>query len=96
MKIGDLVWNHYHGILRFGTITGKEIKEDKWAYCTVKWYDDDTYEKSMAWRKKLTGIDYSLKEYRLNHLKVISKDNLKKVVEEHEEHLKENFLRRKK
>tara|TARA_Y100000310_G_scaffold340840_1_gene437984 strand:- start:695 stop:973 length:279 start_codon:yes stop_codon:yes gene_type:complete len=80
MKIGDLVWNHYHGMLRFGTITGKEIKEDKWAYFTVDWHADDRYEEAQDWRKTLTGTDYKLKEYRCDLLRKFDPDRLEKVL----------------
>ena len=88
MKIGDLVWNNYQGLMRFGTIVSKRLKEDKWAHYTVEWHDDETYEDSMAWRKKLSGEDHTLKEYRAGFLKTISKDKLEKVIEEHEQHLR--------
>jgi len=91
MKVGDLVWNDYQGLVRFGTVASKEVKEDKWAYYAVEWHGDEAYEKSMAWRKKLSGKDHTLKEYRSCHLKAISKDRLKTAIEEHEKHLKENF-----
>jgi hypothetical protein len=91
MNIGDLVWNSYHGIMRFGTVISKRIKTNKWAYFTVKWHDDEAYEKSMAWRQKLGGGDHTLKEYRADLLKKISIDRFKKIVEGHEESLKENF-----
>ena len=98
MKVGDLVWNNYHGLTRFGTVVSKKIREDKWAHnaiqwadYAVEWHEDEAYEKSMDWRKKLSGNDYTLKEYRSCHLNVISKDRLKTIVEEHERHLKENI-----
>ena len=42
MKVGDLVWNNYHGVLRFGTIKSKRIDESGWAYYKIKWYADET------------------------------------------------------
>ena len=90
MKIGDLVWNNYQGLMRFGTVVSKRLKEDKWARYVIKWHDDETYKKSMAWRKKLSGDDYALKEYENRHLRAISIDKLKAVVEEHEGHMRSN------
>lgn len=80
MKVGDLVWNHYHGLLRFGTVVGKNVKKDGWAYFTVDWYADDKYEKSQKWRKKLTGIDYTLKEYRGTQLKTFNPERLEQIL----------------
>ena len=87
MKIGDLVWNIYHGLMRFGTVTSKRLKENKWAYYTVDWHDDETYERSMAWRKKLSGQDHTLREYKGNLINTISKDKLMKTIKEHEKYL---------
>jgi len=98
MKVGDLVWNNYHGLTRFGTVVSKKLREDKWApdaiqwaHYAVEWHDDEAYEETMGWRKKLSGNDYTLKEYKPYHLNVVSKDRLKAIIEEHEKHLKENI-----
>ena len=32
MNIGDLVWNNYHNVLRFGTIQSKRVDQSGWAY----------------------------------------------------------------
>tara|TARA_Y100000310_G_scaffold340941_1_gene438437 strand:+ start:1209 stop:1484 length:276 start_codon:yes stop_codon:yes gene_type:complete len=82
MKIGDLVWNHYHGLLRFGTITEKKIKEDKWAYFTVDWHADEDYERSQSWREKLSGVDHTLKEYRKTQLKPFNPEQLGRILEQ--------------
>jgi len=82
MEIGDLVWNHYHGLLRFGTITGRKIKEDEWAYFTVDWHADDRYETAQDWRKKLTNTDYKLKEYRGDLLHRFDPNRLEKILKE--------------
>ena len=86
MNIGDLVYNNYHGILRFGTIQQKRIDEDGWAYFKVKWHCDNTYEKSMDNREKLTGKNYRLQEYRKDQIKPISKDFLSNILQEHVRH----------
>ena len=44
MKVGDLVWNRYHNILRFGTIRQVRIDESGWAFYKVKWHSDKIYE----------------------------------------------------
>ncbi len=64
MKIGALVWNNYHGILRFGTIKTKRIDDSGWAFYKVKWHSDKIYEESMKFREKLSHKNYKLEEYR--------------------------------
>jgi len=85
LKKGDIVWNTYRGIFRIGKITRRFFKQDdnnKWAHFNVKWYVDDIYEDGMSWRKKLSGEDYTLKEYRGDQLKTLDPEHLKKVLEE--------------
>jgi hypothetical protein len=84
MKIGNLVLNNYHDLLRFGKITSKRIdKEDGWAYFKVKWYFDEKYEEMMEDRKQLSHKDYKLEEYRKDQIKHVSLEFLQKVLEEH-------------
>jgi len=82
MKTGDLVWSYHNGLLRFGTVVSKR-KENKWAYFTVNWHADDAHAQDIQWRKKLTHIDHSLKEYRADMLNGISAKRLMQVLEEH-------------
>lgn len=71
MKEGDVVYNEYHDIRRYGIIEKKTIDDGGWAYCTVKWFNDEVYESAMAFRQKLTNKDWSLKKYRVDTLKRI-------------------------
>lgn len=82
MNIGQLVWNNYHGVLRFGTIKSKRLDESGWAYYKVSWHSDDTYEKAMDLREKLTHTDHRLKEYRKDQITPISKEFLASVLKE--------------
>ena len=84
MKIGDLVWNNYHGVLRFGTIKSKRIDVSGWAYYKIIWHSDDVYERAMRDRKKLTHIDHRIEEYRKDQIKLICKSNLSKVLRQHD------------
>jgi len=88
MKIGDLVFNSYHSILRFGTIQRKRIDQNGWTYFKVKWHCDNTYERAMSTRESLCGKDYRLHEYRKDQIKPVSKNNLSKVIQEHENAIK--------
>ena len=84
MKVGDLVWNNYHGVLRFGTVKSKRIDESGWAYYKVNWHSDDVYERAMNIRKKLTHTDHRMKEYRKDQIKLASRNNLSKVLRQHD------------
>jgi len=84
MKVGDLVWNKYGDILRFGTIQKKRIHQDGWAYFKVKWHCDGEYERTISNREKLCGKDYRLHEYRKDQIKPVSKNTLSKVLQQHE------------
>ena len=84
MKVGDLVWNKYSDILRFGTIQQKRINEDGWAFFKVKWHCDITYERAMVNREKLCRKDHRLYEYRKDQIKPVSKNTLSKVLQQHE------------
>lgn len=48
MDIGDFVRNARDtSMLRFGTITRKDLREDGWAYYAIRWHDDVQYEASV-------------------------------------------------
>ena len=82
MNIGDLVYNTYHNVLRFGTVQSKRIDQSGWAYYKVNWHADETYEKAMDLRQKLTHKNHRLEEYRKDQITSISKDFLSRVLEE--------------
>jgi len=82
MNIGQLVWNNYHGVLRFGTISSKRVDETGWAFYKVNWHCDNIYEEAMDFRKKLTHTDHRLEEYRKDQITPISKNFLSKVLQE--------------
>ena len=71
MKRGDVVYNEYHGIRRYGIVEEKTMKANGWAYCTVKWFNDEIYEGAMAARQKLTNKNWALSDYRVDMLKTI-------------------------
>tara|TARA_R100001082_G_C4343462_1_gene151209 strand:- start:204 stop:476 length:273 start_codon:yes stop_codon:yes gene_type:complete len=79
MIIGSLVWNHYHGILRFGTITKKMIGSDGWAYYHVNWHCDDNYERAMKERERFTHTDYTLEKYRQDQIHTFPEENFLEI-----------------
>jgi hypothetical protein len=75
MNVGDIVYNQYHGIDRFGVVASARIADDGWKYVLVNWINDDKYKYAMSYRKKLTGTDYSLEEYRCDQIKAVDVDH---------------------
>ena len=75
MNVGDIVYNEYHRIDRFGVVTQTRIADDGWKYVLVNWINDDKYRNAMSYREKLTGTDYSLEEYRCSELRTIDVDH---------------------
>jgi len=71
MKSGDVVYNEYHGIRRYGIVEEKRLDDWGWGYCEVTWFNDDQYINAMEDRQRLTHKDWSLKEYRVDQLKRI-------------------------
>ena len=70
MKVGDVVYNNYHDIRRYGVVTEKYMK-NKWVHVKVQWALDDVYERAMAWREELGHGDRRLYEYRIDQVKKI-------------------------
>ena len=69
MKVGNRVWNTWHGILRFGTIISKRKDDDGWTYFTVDWESDEAYRDRMSHRRGLAGgQEFSLEEYRADQI----------------------------
>jgi hypothetical protein len=76
MKVGDTVFQDYQSILRFGVIL-ELTQKSGWSYATIKWFDDEVYERAMSDLVKLRKgeiDDFTLKEYRIDMLKVIDLD----------------------
>ena len=71
IEVGSVVFNEYHRIRRYGIVQEKRIADDKWGYCKVKWFNDETYQTAMSDRQKLTNKDWSLDEYRIDQLQSI-------------------------
>jgi|TARA_R110000796_G_scaffold16206_1_gene50669 hypothetical protein len=71
MKTGDVVYNFYHGIRRYGVVKTVEKADDKWSYCTVKWFNDEIYQRTIEERKKLIDKKWDLDLYRVDLLQKI-------------------------
>ena len=88
MKEGDVVYNEWHGIRRYGVVTRTYVKEGQeipipWTYAQVKWINDEAYESVVKTTDKLRNYPgeektVMLKEYRVDQLQLI---NLKKEID---------------
>jgi len=74
MDVDSVVYNHYHGIRRYGIVESKRIAKNRWAYFKVRWFADEVYQDAMSFRKQLTNKDYGLTEYRKDQLVAIDLD----------------------
>jgi hypothetical protein len=72
LKVNDVVFQDYQGIRRFGVITNKIIKEDRWAYVRVKWFGDQKYKKAMDVLSQMRGGNHFLDEYRIDQLHALN------------------------
>ena len=71
MKTNDVVFQEYQGIRRYGVVINETVKEDRWKWIKVKWFNDDVYESAMQNLQQLRGGDHTLKEYRIDQVRVI-------------------------
>lgn len=75
MKRGDVVYNEWHGIRRYGIVETVYTKEGQdlavpWSYAKVKWFNDAPYENAVRNTNKLRndGSDIYLGEYRVDQI----------------------------
>ncbi len=78
MKKGDVVYNEWHGIRRYGVIEKTFVKDEgtfiPWTYANVKWFNDEPYLSAVKQTNSLRndGSDIFLDEYRVDKLKLIN------------------------
>ena len=65
-------------MLRFGTITSKEVRDDSWAYYTVEWHDDVQFEASVM--RDEDDQRRSKKWYRVDELSPVELYHLERSV----------------
>jgi hypothetical protein len=85
MNIGDFVFNNYHEVLRFGTIIGKTVEPNGWAFFTVSWHDDDRYEHAIAYINKLRNTNEKKLRWRVDELTPVDPSRISKIVASHSE-----------
>jgi hypothetical protein len=83
VKVGDTVYNEWHGIRRYGVIASLSVRDEglfvPWTYARVKWFDDEAYEGVVESTNALrnNGTDACLREYRTDQIRGI---NLEKEI----------------
>ena len=85
MKIGDFVFNNHHEILRFGTIIGKTVEPNGWAFFTVSWHNDERYVHAIAYINKLRNTDYKKTLWRSDELTPADPSRLINSTQQHYE-----------
>ena len=81
MRAGDVVYNEYHGIRRYGVVTETYIKQEQncfvpWAYAKVEWFNDGAYDTCVETTDKLRNREGENKTIRLTEYRV---DQLKQI-----------------
>ena len=83
MKVGDVVYNEWHSIRRYGVVKELFLKDEgmavPWTYAKVKWFDDEAYENAVINTNTLrnNGTDVGMYEFRADKLRQI---NLEKLI----------------
>lgn len=99
MKIGDVVYNEWHGIRRYGIVQSLNIKEEgltvPWTYAKVKWFDDEPYERVVENTNRLRndGSDIYKSEYRIDKLSNLNIDKELSTLTKIREHIDLEELR---
>jgi hypothetical protein len=85
MKIGDIVFQLYGGLHRYGKV--KEIKKDmngdRWNWFKVDWVDDERYETSQKWKAQMRSMEentYIPEYYRGDDIQKIDLDSTLKTL----------------
>ena len=66
---GSLVCTTYIGKLQMGTVTSRRVGDDKWAYYTVKWHNNEKFDSVLNnYRELNTNGSYGREEYRAGEL----------------------------
>jgi hypothetical protein len=81
MKIGDVVFQNYAGLHRYGKV--QEIKEnlknDGWSWFKVNWVDDGRFVTCQRWKAEMRGEDknhFLPQYYRADDIQKIDVNNI--------------------
>ena len=77
MNIGEVVYNEWHGIRRYGVVMSLEEKDEgliiPWTYARVKWFNDEPYQATTENTNKLRNdsSDIYKTNYRIDKIRHI-------------------------
>ena len=80
IDVGTLVMNSHHGLVRFGIVREKTLRDHGWAYCEVDWLEDDIHIAKVAWDKKMNAATEEAEEVRVDYLTSVSPEWLRNVL----------------
>tara|TARA_R100001163_G_C5055460_1_gene191925 strand:+ start:104 stop:382 length:279 start_codon:yes stop_codon:yes gene_type:complete len=76
MKIGDVVFQNYGGLHRYGKVeeVRDNFKGDGWSWAKIYWADDHCYTTCQRWKAKMRNKDrdhFIPKYYRCDDVQII-------------------------
>ena len=77
MKIGDVVFQNYSGLHRYGKVikVKENFKGDGWSWFKVDWIDDERYINAQQWKAEMRGEEknhYIPQIYRADDIQSIN------------------------
>ena len=81
---GSLVCSTFIGKLQMGTVTSRRVGDDKWAYYTVNWHNNERYEEVLSNYRELNPKgNYGRNEYRAGELFEVTLDEVNNFLNGH-------------
>ena len=79
MKIGDVVFQNYSGLHRYGKVieVKEDLKGDGWSWFKISWANDERYINAQQWKAEMRGEEknhYVPKYYRADDIQSINVD----------------------
>ena len=76
MKIGDVVFQSYSGLHRYGKVieVKDNLKGDRWSWFKIDWVDDEKYISAQQWKAEMRGEEknfYIPQYYRADDIQKI-------------------------
>ena len=77
MKIGDVVFQSYSGLHRYGKVVEvkENLKEDGWSWFKINWVNDERYINAQQWKAEMRGEEknhYIPQFYRADDIQSIN------------------------
>ena len=77
MKIGDVVFQNYSGLHRYGKVieVKEDLKGDGWSWFKINWANDERYINAQQWKAEMRGEEknhYIPQFYRADDIQSIN------------------------